>query len=68
MNLPDISAKYFDTIVQKYYAELRTEKGGEYELDSLHTMLGAMHIYSRRHRKVPVPFTYRYRKTVGSVQ
>ena len=25
-------------------------------------------MYSGRHRKVPVPFPYRYRKTVGSVQ
>ena len=54
VNLPD-----FDTILQKYFAELRTrkvvsmnrtEKGGEYEPDSQRTMLGAIHRYVKEHR------------------
>ena len=45
VSLPDISPQEFDTILQQYFAEIRTERGGEYEPDSLRTMLGAMHRY-----------------------
>ena len=45
VNLPDISPKEFDSILQKFYAELRTGKGEEYEPVSLRTMPGALHRY-----------------------
>ena len=45
INLPDISPIELDSILQKFYAELRTEKGEEYEPASLRTMLGALHRY-----------------------
>ena len=45
VNLPDISPQNLDGILQRYFAEIRTEKGEEYKLDSLRTMLGAMHRY-----------------------
>ena len=35
VDLPDISPKEFDSILQKFYAELRTGKGEEYEPVSL---------------------------------
>ena len=43
VNLPDISPKEFDSILLRFYAELRTGKGEEYEPVSLRTMLGALH-------------------------
>ena len=45
VNLPDISPKDLDNILQQYFAELRTQKGDEYEPDSLRTMLGTLHRY-----------------------
>ena len=55
-NLPDISAKYFATILQKYFAELRTEKGGEYVPDSLRTILGATHRYVKEQQVTRTAF------------
>ena len=43
ISLPNISLTEFDSILQKFYAELRAAKGEEYEPASLRTMLGALH-------------------------
>ena len=45
INLPDISPIELDSILQKFYAELRAEKGEEYEPASLRIMLCALHRY-----------------------
>jgi len=40
--LEDIPLSNFDKILQRFFAELKTCKGEDYEPDSLSTMLGAL--------------------------
>ena len=45
--LEDILLSNFDEILQRFFAELKTCKGEDYELDSLRTMLGALNRHLR---------------------
>ena len=45
VDLPSISALNLNSVLQQYFAEIRNEKGEEYEPNSLRTMLSAMHRY-----------------------
>jgi len=45
VDLPSISAPNLNSVLQQYFAEIRREKGEEYEPNGLRTMLSAMHGY-----------------------
>ena len=45
--LEDIPLSNFDEILQRFFAELKTCKGEDYDPDSLRTMLGALNCHLR---------------------